>query len=127
MATINLKSEDFASTIEKGGIVLLDFWAEWCGPCKTFAPVFEAASARHNDVIFAKVNTEEEAQLAGSFGISAIPTLMVFRDGVGVFSQPGMIPAAGLDQLIEEVKKLDMDEVRSQIARQGEQQHQASA
>ena len=116
MATVNLTEQDFAATIEKEGIVFLDFWADWCGPCKAFAPVYEAASEKHADITFGKVNTEEEQALAGAFGITSIPTLMIFRDGIGVFAQPGMLPAAALDELIEKVKELDMDDVRKQVA-----------
>ena len=116
MATVNLTEKEFAATIEKEGIVFLDFWADWCGPCKAFAPVYEAASEKHADITFGKVNTEEEQALAGAFGITSIPTLMIFRDGIGVFAQPGMLPAAALDELIEKVKELDMDDVRKQVA-----------
>ena len=129
MATVNLTEQDFAATIEKEGIVFLDFWADWCGPCKAFAPVYEAASEKHPDITFGKVNTEEQQGLAGAFGITSIPTLMIFRDGIGVFAQPGMLPAAALDELVEKVKELDMEEVRKQVeaheAEQGQAQEQA--
>ena len=129
MATVNLTEEIFAATIEKEGIVFLDFWADWCGPCKAFAPVYEAASEKHPDITFGKVNTEEQQGLAGAFGITSIPTLMIFRDGIGVFAQPGMLPAAALDELVEKVKELDMEEVRKQVeaheAEQGQAQEQA--
>ena len=127
MATVNLTEQDFAATIEKEGIVFLDFWAEWCGPCKAFAPVYESISEKHPEITFGKVNTEEQPGIAGSFGISAIPTLMIFRDGIGVFSQPGMLPAAALDELVEKVEEIDMDDVRKQVAAHEAEQGQAQA
>lgn len=116
MATIDLTAEKFEETVLTDGIVLLDFWASWCGPCRQFAPVYEKASETHSDVTFAKVNTEEEQQLAGQAGITSIPTLMAFRDGVLVFRQAGALPGSALDDLIGQVKDLDMDEVRRTIA-----------
>ena len=116
MATIDLTAEKFEETVLTGGIVLLDFWASWCGPCRQFAPVYEKASKKHTDVTFAKVNTEEEQQLAAQAGITSIPTLMAFRDGVLVFRQAGALPGSALDDLIGQVKDLDMDEVRRTIA-----------
>ena len=116
MATIDLTAEKFEETVLTDGIVLLDFWASWCGPCRQFAPVFEKASETHSDVTFAKVNTEEEQQLAAQAGITSIPTLMAFRDGVLVFRQAGALPGSALDDLIGQVKALDMDEVRRTIA-----------
>ena len=116
MATIDLTAEKFEETVLTDGIVLLDFWASWCGPCRQFAPVFEKASETHSDVTFAKVNTEEEQQLAAQAGITSIPTLMAFRDGVLVFRQAGGLPGSALDALIGQVKDLDMDEVRRTIA-----------
>ncbi|HTM19352.1 MAG TPA: thioredoxin domain-containing protein [Kofleriaceae bacterium] len=113
--TIELTQETFAATV-KQGIVLIDWWAAWCGPCRAFAPVFAQAAGRHRDITFAKVDTEAEPVLAGAFAISAIPTLMAFRDGILVFEQPGALPAAALDRLIEAVRALDMDDVRRQIA-----------
>ena len=118
MATIELTKETFESTITGNDIVLLDFWASWCGPCKQFAPVFEAMSESHPGIVFAKVNTEEERELAGHFQIRSIPTLMVFREQIIVFSQPGSLPPATLQTVIEKVGELDMDEVRRQVAAQ---------
>ena len=115
MATVQMTEQTFESSVKKG-IVVLDFWAAWCGPCRAFAPIFEAAAARHPDVVFGKVNTEEEPGLAAGFGIRAIPTLAVLRDGVLLALQPGMVPAAGLDELVRKVRALDMDEVRKSIA-----------
>ncbi|MDH3307561.1 MAG: thioredoxin [Acidimicrobiia bacterium] len=116
MATVNLTMDDFEKTIEGNDIVFVDFWAEWCGPCKMFAPTFEKASDEHEDVVFAKVDTEDQQQLAGSFGIRSIPTLMVFRDNVLLFNQAGALPPSALDDLIGQVKALDMEEVHKQIA-----------
>jgi thioredoxin 1 len=117
MATVDITGEQFASTIEGNDIVLVDFWAEWCGPCRQFAPTYSAASEKHPDVVFAKVDTEAEQQLAAEAGISSIPTLMAFREKVLVFSQPGALPAPQLEQVIDAVKALDMDEVHAHVAR----------
>ena len=106
MSTITLTAEDFGQTVTKEGITLVDFWAEWCGPCKQFGPIFEAASEAHPDITFGKGDTEDQQELAGAAGITSIPTLMAFRDGVLVFSQPGALPAPALEQVIEGVKNL---------------------
>jgi thioredoxin 1 len=118
MATTDLKSAEFESIVTGEGIVLVDFWAEWCGPCKSFGPIFEAASEQNPDITFAKIDTEAEQEIAGVLEIRSIPTLMIFRDGIQVFSQPGALPGHALDDLIEQVKGLDMDEVRAEISSQ---------
>ena len=115
MATVALTAQTFAPTITKDGIVLVDWWARWCGPCRMFAPVFENASETHPDIVFGKVDTEAEQALAQAAGIMSIPTLMAFRDGVLVFSQPGALPAHVLEDLIEQVGALDMDAVRGEL------------
>lgn len=112
MAVKSLKTADFDSTISSNDIVILDFWAPWCGPCKSFAPVFEAVSEEHPDITFAKINTDEENELAGHFGIRSIPTLMVFRERVIVFQQAGALPRAALNDLISQIRALDMAEVK---------------
>jgi thioredoxin 1 len=116
MGALQITATNFRDTVEKGGIVILDWWASWCGPCRAFAPVFEKAAETHPDLTFGKINTDEEQQLAGSFEIRSIPTLMVFRDKVLVFAEAGALPAAALEDLIRQVCALDMEEVRKKIA-----------
>ncbi len=118
MSTVTLTKDTIDDVIGAEGITLVDWWAEWCGPCKQFGPVFEAASEQHSDVVFGKIDTEDQRELAAAAQITSIPTLMAFRDGILVFSQPGALPAAGLEQIITAVKDLDMDDVRRQIAAQ---------
>jgi thioredoxin 1 len=118
MATINVGEKEFEGLITESPIVLVDFWAEWCGPCKMFGPVFEAASENHADVVFAKVDTEAEQSLAGAAGITSIPTLMAFRDGILLFRQPGALPASSLEELIAAIKAADMEEIKKELASQ---------
>lgn len=126
MSTVTLTQDSIDDVIGADGITLVDWWASWCGPCRQFAPVFEAASEKHPDVVFGKIDTEDQQQLAAAAQITSIPTLMAFRDGVLVFSQPGALPAAGLEQIIKAVRDLDMDEVKQQVAAQ-EAAEQAAA
>ena len=116
MATIDVTKENFEDIVTKNNLVILDFWASWCGPCKAFAPTFESASEKYPDVVFGKINTEEQQELAGQFQIRSIPNVLLFREQIVLFSQPGAMPAAGIDSVIEQAKALDMDKVRAEIA-----------
>ena len=119
MATIDLTNENFEKTVNDNPMVIVDFWAPWCGPCRGFAPVYEQASDAHPDVVFAKVNTDEQQELAGTFGIRSIPTLMVFREKVILFQQAGALPGSALEQVISQAKSLDMAKVHEDVKKQG--------
>ncbi|MGC8467132.1 MAG: thioredoxin [Acidithiobacillus sp.] len=118
MAVVELTQENFEATVTGNDMVLVDFWAPWCAPCRAFAPIFEAASEKHPDVVFAKVNTDVEQELAGAFQIRSIPTLTIFRQQIGIFSQAGSLPASALEEVIQQALALDMDQVRKEIAAQ---------
>ena len=120
MATVDLTDQTFESAVLEGGIVRVDFWADWCGPCKAFAPIYDSTSAANDDIVFAKVDTDANQNLSEAMGIQAIPTLMAFRDGIGVFSQAGALPRPALEDLITQVRALDMDAIRAEIAEQGD-------
>jgi thioredoxin 1 len=119
MATLELNTDNFQQTVNNNATVIIDFWAPWCAPCRGFAPTFEAASEKQPDIVFAKVNTEEQQEIAAAFNIRSIPTLMIFRDQIGIYSEAGALPASAFEQLIEQAMALDMDVVRAEIAGQG--------
>ncbi len=127
MATVELTAENFNSTVTGDGLVLVDFWAEWCPPCRMFGPVFEKASEKHPDAVFGKVDTEAQPEVAAAFDIASIPTLMIIRDNIMLFNQPGALPANALEELITKAEALDMDEVRASMAQQASEAPQAPA
>lgn len=126
MATINLTKENLESTILNNDTVIIDFWAEWCGPCKMFGPIFEEASNRHPDVVFAKVDTEAEQELAAYFQVRSIPMVVAFREQIGIFQQPGLLQGPQLDEILGKIKALDMDEVRAEIAKEADEEDSSS-
>ncbi|MFB1483222.1 thioredoxin [Corallococcus sp. RDP092CA] len=118
MATLEITKDNFKETVGKSGIVILDWWATWCGPCRAFAPIFESTSSKHADIVFGKIDTDAQPELSGAFEIRSIPTLMVFRDGILLFEQPGAMPGAALEDLIRQVRALNMDDVRREVEAQ---------
>jgi len=123
VATIDITADTFEETIENNDIVIVDFWAEWCGPCKSFAPIYEEVSEKHDDIVFGKIDTEAEQELAAHFQIRSIPTLMIFREQVVLFSQPGMLNAQQLEEVIGKVKEIDMEKVHEEIAKQQQEEN----
>lgn len=123
MATVDITGENFQDTIEKNDIVIVDFWAEWCGPCKSFSPIYDEVSNKHDDIVFAKINTEAEQELAAHFQIRSIPTLMIFREQIVLFAQPGAMTGSQLEEIIGKVHEIDMDQVRADIAKQEAEQN----